>query len=66
VTSLALFVILAGARAQNANDFWVLLFNSAFFTSIGPMLYIFALYATAYPISTCRSAPSANESSARS
>jgi membrane-associated phospholipid phosphatase len=46
VTSLALFVILAGARAQNANDFWVLLFNSAFFTSIGPMLYIFALYAT--------------------
>jgi len=46
LTSLALFVVLAGARAHTATDFWVLLFNSAFFTSIGPMLYIFALYAT--------------------
>jgi membrane-associated phospholipid phosphatase len=46
LTSLALFVVLAGARARGATDFWVLLFNSAFFTSIGPMLYIFALYAT--------------------
>jgi membrane-associated phospholipid phosphatase len=46
LTSLALFVVLAGARAHGATDFWVLLFNSAFFTSIGPMLFIFALYAT--------------------
>jgi membrane-associated phospholipid phosphatase len=46
LTSLALFVVLAGARSHSATDFWVLLFNSAFFTSIGPMLYIFALYAT--------------------
>ena len=46
LTSLALFVVLAGARARGATDFWVLLFNSAFFTSIGPMLYIFGLYAT--------------------
>ncbi len=46
LTSLALFVVLAGARAHGATDFLVLLFNSAFFTSIGPMLFIFALYAT--------------------
>lgn len=46
LTSLALFVILAGARARTNADFWVLLFNSAFFTSIGPMLYVFWLYAT--------------------
>jgi len=46
VTSLALFVVLAGARSHGATDFWVLLFNSAFFTSIGPMVYIFVLYAT--------------------
>jgi membrane-associated phospholipid phosphatase len=46
LTFLALFVVLAGARAHGTTDFWVLLFNSAFFTSIGPMLFIFALYAT--------------------
>jgi len=46
ITSLALFVILAGARSSGATDFWILLFNSAFFTSIGPMLFIFSLYAT--------------------
>lgn len=46
LTSLALFVILAGARSQGPNGFWKLLFNSIFFTSIGPMLYIFYLYAT--------------------
>lgn len=46
LTSLALFVILAGARSNGAGDFWVLLFNSAFFTSIAPMLFIFYLYAT--------------------
>lgn len=46
LTSLALFVILAGARSSGTTDFWVLLFNSAFFTSIAPMLFIFFLYAT--------------------
>jgi membrane-associated phospholipid phosphatase len=46
LTSLALFVILAGARSNGAHDFWVLLFNSAFFTSIAPMLFIFFLHAT--------------------
>lgn len=46
VTSLALFVILAGARSHDSHDFWILLFNSAFFTSILPMLFIFWLYAT--------------------
>ena len=46
VTSLALFVLLAHARARTYEDFWILLFNSAFFTSIGPMLYVFWLYAS--------------------
>jgi membrane-associated phospholipid phosphatase len=46
VTSLALFVILASVRSRTNADFWVLLFNSAFFTSIGPMIYVFWLYAT--------------------
>ena len=46
LTSLALFVILAGARSTGTHDFLVLLFNSAFFTSIAPMLFIFYLYAT--------------------
>ena len=46
LTSLLLFLILAGARSRTNIDFWVLLGNSAFFTSIGPMLYVFWLYAT--------------------
>jgi membrane-associated phospholipid phosphatase len=46
LTSLALFVILADDRSNGATDFWILLFNSAFFTSIAPMLFIFFLYAT--------------------
>jgi membrane-associated phospholipid phosphatase len=46
LTSLALFVILAGASSRGTHDFWTLLFNSAFFTSIAPMLFIFGLYAT--------------------
>jgi membrane-associated phospholipid phosphatase len=46
LTSLALFVILADARSGSSYGFWVLLFNSAFFTSIAPMLFIFYLYAT--------------------
>jgi membrane-associated phospholipid phosphatase len=46
ITSLALFVILAGARSNGTADFLILLLNSAFFTSIAPMLFIFYLYAT--------------------
>ena len=46
VTSLALFVILAGARSRTNADFWVLIANTTFFTSIGPLLYVFWLYAT--------------------
>ena len=46
LTSLALFVILAGASSNSQADFFVLLGNSAFFTSIAPMLFIFYLYAT--------------------
>jgi membrane-associated phospholipid phosphatase len=46
LTSLALFVILAGAGSKSQTDFLVLLGNSAFFTSIAPMLFIFFLYAT--------------------
>ncbi len=46
LTSLALFVILADARSNGVTDFWILLFNSAFFTSFAPMLFIFYLYAT--------------------
>ncbi len=44
LTSLALFVILAHVKTQTATDFWILLFNSIFFTSIGPMLFVFWLY----------------------
>ncbi len=46
LTSLALFVILAGASSQRTSEFWILLFNSVFFTSIGPMLFVFWLYAS--------------------
>jgi membrane-associated phospholipid phosphatase len=46
LTSLLLFIILAGASSRTNTDFWVLLGNSAFFISIGPMLYVFWLYAT--------------------
>jgi membrane-associated phospholipid phosphatase len=46
VTSLTLFVVLADVRSNGSHDFWILLFNSAFFTSILPMLFIFWLYAT--------------------
>lgn len=44
--ALAFFVILAHATASDTLDFWRLIFLSTFFTSIGPMLYIFWLYAT--------------------
>jgi membrane-associated phospholipid phosphatase len=46
LTALALFVILAEVSATDTLDFWRLLFLSTFFTSIGPMLYVFWLYAT--------------------
>jgi membrane-associated phospholipid phosphatase len=46
LTALALFVILAEISAKDTLDFWRLLFLSTFFTSIGPMLYVFWLYAT--------------------
>jgi membrane-associated phospholipid phosphatase len=45
LTALALFVILADVGARDTLDFWRLLFASTFFTSLGPMLYVFALYA---------------------
>ncbi len=46
LTALALFVILAHAKATDAVSFWYLLFGSTFFTSVGPMLYVLWLYAT--------------------
>ena len=46
LTALALFVILADVTSRDTDDFWRLLFLSTFFTSIGPMLYVFWLYAT--------------------
>ena len=46
LTALALFVILAHIGAKDTFDFWRLLFVSTFFTSIGPMLYVFWLYAS--------------------
>lgn len=46
LTALALFVILAEITATSTLDFWRLLFLSTFFTSLGPMLYVFWLYST--------------------
>ena len=46
LTALALFVILSHMESHGPYGFWQLLFLSTFFTSIGPMLYIFWLYAT--------------------
>ena len=46
LTAIALFTILAHAIATSTEQFWWLLFFSTFFTSIGPMLFIFWLYAT--------------------
>ncbi|HEY6450764.1 MAG TPA: phosphatase PAP2 family protein [Candidatus Cybelea sp.] len=46
LTAFALFAILAHIGAKDTLDFWRLLFLSTFFTSIGPMLYVFWLYAT--------------------
>jgi membrane-associated phospholipid phosphatase len=46
LTALALFVILANVGARSTLDFWRLLFLSTFFSAIGPMLYVFWLYAS--------------------
>lgn len=46
LTSLALFIILARVTARGTVDFWWLLGLSTFFTSIGPMIYVFWLYLT--------------------
>ncbi len=46
LTALALFMILSHIRARSTQEFWWLLFLSTLFTSIGPMLFIFWLYAT--------------------
>jgi membrane-associated phospholipid phosphatase len=46
LTALALFVILAHAFRNDTTGFWELLGISAFFTSIGPMLFVLWLYAT--------------------
>lgn len=45
LTALAFFAMLAHAVSHGTLDFWRLLFLSTCFTSIGPMLYIFRLYA---------------------
>jgi membrane-associated phospholipid phosphatase len=46
LTAFALFAILAHVGAKDTLDFWRLLFVSTFFVSLGPMLYVFWLYAT--------------------
>lgn len=46
LTAFALFAILAHIGAKETLDFWRLLFASTFFVSLGPMLYVFWLYAT--------------------
>ncbi|MDQ2865937.1 MAG: phosphatase PAP2 family protein [Candidatus Eremiobacteraeota bacterium] len=46
LTALALFVILAHVSARGTFDFWWLLILSTFFTSLGPMMYVFWLYGT--------------------
>ena len=46
LTAIALFMILSHIRASNTDQFWWLSFLTTFFTSIGPMLFIFWLYAT--------------------
>jgi membrane-associated phospholipid phosphatase len=45
LSALALFVILAHAGSSNVPGFWRLAFLSTLFTSIGPMLFVFWLYA---------------------
>jgi membrane-associated phospholipid phosphatase len=44
VTAIVLYVILAHAYATDTLTFWSWLFVSAFFSSLGPMLYVLLLY----------------------
>lgn len=46
LTALALFILLSARASTTTEQFWWLLFLSTFFTSIGPMLFVFWLYAT--------------------
>ena len=46
LTALGLFIILAHTQATDTLDFWRLAFLTTFFSSIGPMLYVFWLYAS--------------------
>jgi len=46
VTAIVLYAILAHAYARDTRTFWLWLFLSAFFSSIGPMLYVLWLYWT--------------------
>jgi membrane-associated phospholipid phosphatase len=46
LTALALFVILAHSLTTTTVGFWALSLEAAFFTAIGPMLYVLWCYAT--------------------
>lgn len=46
VVPLVLFVLLCAGTAQSISQFWLRLLVCAAFTSIGPMLFLFWLYAT--------------------
>ena len=46
LTALILFVMLARSLTHSVVDFWWLSLVSAFFTAIGPMLYVLWCYAT--------------------
>jgi membrane-associated phospholipid phosphatase len=46
VVPLVLFVLLCAGTSQSVAQFWIRLSVCAAFTSIGPMLYLFWLYAT--------------------
>jgi len=45
VTALVLFVVISHRSSRSIPEFWTLLAISTLFTSIGPMLYVFYLYA---------------------
>lgn len=46
LTAIALFIILSHVHTASTQQFWQMLFLSTAFTSIGPMIFIFWLYAT--------------------
>jgi membrane-associated phospholipid phosphatase len=46
VTAIVLYAILAHAYARDTRTFWLWLFLSVFFSSVGPMLYVLWLYST--------------------